>query len=151
MYVHERVIKTNVTSMQIIYSAERVIYTTKCNGWRYGNSEICQKENKWPLASCNIHKDAVRDTVQAIYDPRAEKNVSSMSLDKTESPTDNASFVNFSLWFSLKSRPSNPPKCTKGEHKTKKQVLKNSSLERQAAIFFSLHLGKLDWVCSQWS
>lgn len=105
MYVYERVIKTNVTSMRNIYFAERVIYTTKCNGWRYGNSEICQKQNKWPLASCNIHKDAVRDTVHAIYDPRAEKNVSSMSLDKTESPTDNASFVNFSLWFSLKSRP----------------------------------------------
>lgn len=105
MYVHERVIKTNVTSMRIIYLAERVIYTTKCNGWRYGNSEICPKQNKWPLASCNIHKDAVRDTVHAIYDPRAEKNVSSMSLDKTESPTDNASFVKFSLWFSLKSRP----------------------------------------------
>lgn len=91
--------------MRIIYLAESVIYTTKCNGWRYGNSEICQKQNKWPLASCNIHKDAVRDTVHAIYDPWAEKNVSSMSLDKTESPTDNASFVNFSLWFSLKSRP----------------------------------------------
>lgn len=106
MYVHERVIKTNyVTSMRIIYLAERVIYTIKCNGWRYGNSEICQKQNKWPLASCDIHKDAVRDTVHAIYDPRAEKNVSSMSLDKTESPTDNASFVNFSSWFSLKSRP----------------------------------------------
>lgn len=105
MYVHERVIKTNVTSIRIIYLAERVIYTTKCNGWRYGNSEICQKQNKWPLASCNIHKDAVRDTVQAIYDPRAEKNVSSMSLDKTESPTDNASFVNFSSWFSLKLHP----------------------------------------------
>lgn len=106
MYVHERVIKTNVTSTaNYLFSWEGNIYTTKCNGWRYGNSEICQKQNKWPLASCDIHKDAVRDTVHAIYDPWAEKNVSSMSLDKTESPTDNASFVNFSLWFSLKSRP----------------------------------------------
>lgn len=151
MYVHERVIKTNVTSMRIIYLAERVIYTTKCNGWRYGNSEICQKQNKWPLASCNIHKDAVRDTVHAIYDPRAEKNVSSMSLDKTESPTDNASFIIFPCSFHLNCAPSNPPKCTKGEHKTKNNCLKTVVLRDKLLFFFSLHLGKLDWVCSQWS
>lgn len=113
MYVHERVIKTNVTSMRIIYFAERVIYTTKCNGWRYGNSEICQKQNKWPLASCNIHKDAVRDTVHAIYDPWAEKNVSSMSLDKTESPTDNASFIIFPCSSHL-NRAQKSPKVYEG-------------------------------------
>lgn len=120
MYVHERVIKTNVTSMRIIYLAESVIYTTKCNGWRYGNSEICQKQNKWPLASCNIHKDAVRDTVHAIYDPWAEKNVSSMSLDKTESPTDNASFVNFSfVVFTRIASPVTPQSVRRGNRKPK--------------------------------
>lgn len=106
--------------MRIIYLAERVIYTTKCNGWRYGNSEICQKQNKWPLASCDIHKDAVRDTVHAIYDHRAEKNVSSMSLDKTESPTDNASFVNFSfVVFTRIASPVTPQSVRRGNIKPK--------------------------------
>lgn len=41
MYVYEYVIKINVISMWIIYLVERVIYIIKCNGWRYGNSEIC--------------------------------------------------------------------------------------------------------------
>lgn len=70
-----------------------------------------KKQNKWPLVSCNTLRDAVRDTVQTIYDPCAEKNVSCMSLDKNWiSYTDNASVVNFSCGFHLNRASRNPEK-----------------------------------------